>query len=90
MAKHIDRIAEEDQKAWFDTTTLDLEQDLFQYQPWDAAAAAQFDEQSAYFDSEAYQREDLETSCRLLDIPWDGDDTIFRLPVSKVLALPQS
>lgn len=74
------RIADHDQKAWFDKVTRDQGIDTIQYQPWDDAAAAEFDAQQSYFDSEDYQREDLEDSCRLLHIPWYGDKTIFRMP----------
>lgn len=80
MAKLIHLISEEDQKAWFAKTTEDLEQDLIQYQPWDAAAAADFDVQQAYFDSKDYQQEDLTEACLMLDIPYNRDDTVFCMP----------
>ena len=66
IAKSIDLISKEEQKAWFPKTTIDLNQDSIQYQPWDEAAATDFDEQQAFFDSEDYQRENLQERNRKL------------------------
>lgn len=80
MASHIDDISKEEQKTWFDRTTYDLEQDSIMYKPWDAEASAHYDEQQSWFDSQDYQRDNLEESCNVLGIPWDNENTIFRMP----------
>ncbi len=75
-----DQISAGYQKDWFNRTIHDIDEDSIQYTPWDPAASADFDERQAYFDSGIYQRESLEDSCRTLFIPWNGEDTIFRMP----------
>ena len=79
VASRIDRISEDEQKLWYDQTTADLDEDFIQYKPWDAEASAKYDEHQAIFDSQDYQRENLEESCEVLGIPWDGENTIFRM-----------
>lgn len=69
FAGRSDQIAEHDQKTWFNKTTFDLTQDSIQYKLLDDDAAAEFDKQHAYFESEDYQRNDLEAFCNLLQIP---------------------
>ena len=53
---------------------------LIQYQPFSENTIAEFNQQQAWFDSLEYQREDLQAARQILQIPWEGERTIFRIP----------
>ena len=80
VTSRIDRISEEEQKIWYANTTADLDEDIIQYRPWNAEESAKYDMHQAIFDSQDYQRENLEESCQTLGIPWDGEKTVLRMP----------
>ena len=77
---HLDEVAREESKEWSALVNEEFETDTIEYQEWTAETAEDYDESQRRLDNPSYQRQDLEQSCRELEIPWDESDTVFRMP----------
>ena len=75
----LNRWADVESHIWMRDLAQDVDSSAITYQPFDQEAERDFDTAQSYFDNIAYQREDLEESCNLLGIPWNAEDTIFRM-----------
>lgn len=80
FAQTLNLMADADSQRWLNHVTEDLEQDMIQYEPYTEEYENQFNEQQRWLDSIDYQRQDLEAACRVMQIEWKGDDTIYRMP----------
>ena len=75
----IDKLTIDDEtRLWYDQMEREIKEEAIPHQPYDEAAAADFEKTTAIFDNTKYQRENSKESCQRLSIPWKGDNTIFR------------
>ena len=79
VTKSIDLISKEKQKNWFFKVIVNLDENIINYQSWTNAFAVEFDKKQVYFDSENYQRENLQKVYYMLNILFNEDQTIFRM-----------
>ena len=81
-AKRLDLMMDrEEAVGWYREVMLNFQQDTIAMDPFTDQSAVEFDRQQQFFDNVAFQREDTEDACKLLKIPWHGEnDTIFRMP----------
>ena len=77
-ATNLNRLAVEEQSRFHQEITEDLEEDLIIMPDFSEPVRLLHDQQQAWMDNILFQREDLEAACELLDIPWNGDNTVFR------------
>jgi len=47
--------------------------------PFDDEAMTKFDSQQKWFDNTLYQRQDIPEACVMLEIPWNGEKTVYRM-----------
>lgn len=67
-------------QTWHRQQLRELESDSIQYAPFTEEDQREFERQEEWLDNVEYQREDAAKSCELLQIPWRGEDTVYRMP----------
>ena len=79
-ASNLNEQAVEDQALFHQEMTQDLEEDLILIPEFTDPMRDLHERQQTWLDNLLFQREDLEDACKLLSIPWEGEQTIFRTP----------
>ena len=79
-ASNLNEQAVEDQALFHQEMTRDLEEDLILIPEFTEPMRTLHEQQQTWLDNPSFQREDLEDACKVLSIPWEGEQTIFRTP----------
>ena len=70
----------EEQKQWYLDCMHGMEENTIEYSQWTDESARKFELQNEYFDAVQYQRDNVLESCTRLGIPYEGTQTVYRMP----------
>ena len=79
-ASNLNEQVVEEQALFHEELTRDLEGDLILIPEFTEPMREFHERQQTWLDNPSFQREDLEDACKVLSIPWEGEQTIFRTP----------